>query len=84
MERATSPKYDEAAKTAGRVGSFKSGIYKGTRHEGMHARIAGDVGGKLAAEENHFEGLAVLLDYRITDFNERAKEVGEVIQALRY
>lgn len=40
--------------------------------------------GKLATEENHLKGLTVLPGFGITDFEERAKEVGEVIQALQY
>ena len=46
--------------------------------------VQGILVGKLAAEENHFKGLAVLPGFCITDFEERAKEVGEVIQALQY
>jgi len=46
--------------------------------------VQGMLVGKLTAEENHLKGLAVLPGFCITDFEERAKEVGEVIQALRY
>ncbi len=35
--------------------------------------------GKLATEENHFKGLAVLPGFYIIDFEERVKEVEEVI-----
>ena len=40
--------------------------------------------GKLAAEANHFKGLTVISELSITDFDERVKEVAEVIQALQY
>ena len=46
--------------------------------------VQGMLLGKLAAEENHFRGLAMLPGFCITDFEERTKEVGEVIQALQY
>ncbi len=46
--------------------------------------VQGMLVGKLAAEENHFKGLAVLPRFCITDFEERVKEVEEVIQALQY
>ncbi len=46
--------------------------------------VQGMLIGKLTAEENHFKGLAVLPGFCITDFEERAKEVGEVIQGLQY
>lgn len=46
--------------------------------------VQGMLLGKLATEENHLKGLAVLPGFCITDFEERVKEVGEVIQALQY
>lgn len=46
--------------------------------------VQGMLLGKLATEENHLKGLTVLPGFGITDFEERAKEVGEVIQALQY
>jgi len=46
--------------------------------------VQGMLVGKLAAEENHFKGLAVLPGFCITDFDERVKEVEEVIHALQY
>ncbi|KAL2056561.1 hypothetical protein ABVK25_002955 [Lepraria finkii] len=46
--------------------------------------VQGMLVGKLAAEENHLKGLAVLPGFCITDFEERLKEVAEVIQALQY
>ncbi len=46
--------------------------------------VQGMLVGKLAAEENHFKGLAVLPGFCIIDFEERVKEVEEVIQALQY
>jgi hypothetical protein len=46
--------------------------------------VQGMLVGKLAAEENHFKGLAVLPGVCIIDFEERVKEVEEVIQALQY
>ena len=46
--------------------------------------VQGMLVGKLAAEENHFKGLAILPGFSITDFEERAKEIGEVIQALQF
>lgn len=46
--------------------------------------VQGMLVGKLAAEENHFKGLAVLSGFHVIDFKERVKEVEEVIQALQY
>lgn len=46
--------------------------------------VQGMLLGKLATEENHVKGLAVLPGFYITDFEEPDKEVGEVIQALQY
>ena len=46
--------------------------------------VQGMLLGKLAAEENHFKGLGVLPGFCITDFDERVKEVEEVIHALQY
>jgi len=46
--------------------------------------VQGMLVGKLAAEENHFKGLAVHPGFCITDFEERVKEVEEVIHALQY
>ena len=46
--------------------------------------VQGMLVGKLAAEENHFKELAVLPGFSIIDFEERVKEVEEVIQALQY
>ncbi len=46
--------------------------------------VQGMLVGKLAAEENHFKGLGVLPGFCITDFDERVKEVEEVIHALQY
>ena len=46
--------------------------------------VQGMLLGKLAAEENHFKGLAVLPSFSITDFEERIREIEDVIQALQY
>ena len=46
--------------------------------------VQGMLLGKLAAEENHFRGLAVLPSFSLTDFDERISEIEEVIQALQY
>lgn len=48
IERASLLKYNKAAKTARRVGLFRSGIYKGTRHEGIYTRSVGDVSSKAS------------------------------------
>lgn len=39
---------------------------------------------KLAAEQNHFKGLAILPSICNVDFEERVKETEEVIKALQY
>jgi len=46
--------------------------------------VQGMLVGRLAAEENHVKGLVVIPGFCITDFEERVKEVVEVIQALQY
>ena len=46
--------------------------------------VQGMLIGKLAAQENHFKGLAIVLGFDVVDFEERVKEVEEVIQALQY
>ena len=46
--------------------------------------VQGILMGTLAAEQNHFTGQAVLPNLCIVDFDERVKEVEEMIQALQY
>ena len=46
--------------------------------------VQGILVGKFTAEENHLKGLVVLPGFYIIDFEERLKEVVEVIQALQY
>lgn len=46
--------------------------------------VQGMLVGKLAVEVNHVKGLAVIPGLSMTDFDERLKEVAEVIQALQY
>ena len=46
--------------------------------------VQGILLGKLAIEENHIKGFTMQADFYITDFEERVKEVEEVIQALQY
>ena len=45
--------------------------------------VQGMLLGRLAMEENHIKGLAILHGFRTVDFGKRAKEVGEAIQALQ-
>ncbi len=46
--------------------------------------VQGMLLGKLAAEENRLKGLAETPSRPITDFDERVKEVEEVIQSMQY
>ena len=46
--------------------------------------VQGILLGKLAIEENHIKGFTIRADMYITDFEERIKEIEEVIQALQY
>jgi len=47
-------------------------------------KVQGMILGKLAAEENHLKGLAETSNRSIANFDDRVREVEEVIRSMQY